>query len=439
MKVLNIIAAVAAALAFPAVSGAQEDIPVHRFSMGADIMQRGELRFGGTAAGSVVEGDMAAFLLGRTRLGLSYKWKDRIETAVTAQFSGTWGSRDMGALSMYEAWVRFNPGKGFFVKAGRQDLSYDDQRIFGSDNWSMTGLSHDALKLGYEGYGHKVHLFGAFNQNASNIDGGTYYIGGLQPYKTMAALWYHYDIPRFPLGVSIMAMDVGMQGGVKDVDEVIRHQQILGTFVSFRPSKWNVEAAYYHQMGKDENGIHINAWMASGKVVFSPLQALSLRLGYDYLSGDSDFATPAVGQIGLTQHKEIRGFNSIYGSHHQFYGAMDFFYVSTYVGGFTPGLQNSYLGATWKPVAGLALDASYHFLATAAKLQNADRPLGHEFEFSAGYSFTPSLSLSTGYTFMRGTETMVVLKRTSDKRELHWAWLMLRYTPSFFQLNRQGN
>lgn len=417
----------------PALARAQETASGHQFSVGADILQRGELRFGGTAAGSVVEGDMAAFLLGRTRLGLSYKWKDRIETAFTAQFSGTWGSRDASALSVYEAWAQFNPGLGFFIKAGRQDLSYDDQRIFGSDDWSMTGLSHDALKVGYEGYGHKVHLFGAFNQNVSNIAGGTYYTGGLQPYKTMAAFWYRYEIPRFPGGISLLAMDVGMQGGTKDVDEVIRHQQILGAFVSFRPARWNVEAAYYHQMGKDENGLPINAWMASGKVVFSPSGKVSIRLGYDYLSGDSDFATPSSGMIGLTQHKVIRGFSSIYGSHHQFYGAMDFFYVSTYVGGFTPGLQNSYLGCVWKPLPGLSLDAAYHFLATAAKLRNADMPLGHEAEVSVSYSFLPNLSLSLGYTFMRGTETMVVLKRTTDKRELHWAWIMLRYTPTFFR------
>ena len=34
-----------------------------------------------------------------------------------------------------------------------------------------------------------------------NINGGTYFSGGIQPYKSMAALWYHYDVPAFPLGV----------------------------------------------------------------------------------------------------------------------------------------------------------------------------------------------------------------------------------------------
>ena len=33
-------------------------------------------------------------------------------------------------------------------------------------------------------------------------------------------------------------------------------------------------------------------------------------------------------------------------------------------------------------------------------------------------------------------ETMVILKRTSDKRELHWCWLMFRATPQFLQSKR---
>jgi hypothetical protein len=43
--------------------------------------------------------------------------------------------------------------------------------------------------------------------------------------------------------------------------------------------------------------------------------------------------------------------------------------------------------------------------------------------------------LSAGYSFMWGTRTMVVLKRSSDRRRLHWGWLMLSVTPKFFTYN----
>jgi len=162
------------------------------------------------------------------------------------------------------------------------------------------------------------------------------------------------------------------------------------------------------------------------------LPSLKLYGGYDYLSGDPRFATPGQGMIGMTRHEVINGFSSVYGSHHRFYGAMDFFYVSTYFSGFTPGLQNAYLGCNWTAADKLNVNAAYHFFATAAKLENADRPLGHELEASLSYSFTKDIRLSAGYSFMHGTKTMEVLKRSTEKNRLHWGWIMLTVSPKVF-------
>ena len=122
----------------------------------------------------------------------------------------------------------------------------------------------------------------------------------------------------------------------------------------------------------------------------------------------------------------------MYGSHHKFYGAMDFFYVSTYVNGFTPGLQNLYGGITWTPGKKLSMDASYHFLSTATTIEDASKALGHEVELSATWTIADSVSLSAGYSFMQGTETMAILKRSSNNNRLQWGWLMLQITPKFF-------
>ena len=303
--------------------------------------------------------------------------------------------------------------------------------MFGSDDWSITGSVHDALKLGYEGHGHKIHLIGAYNQNPDNIEGGTFFTGGIQPYKFMQLLWYHYDVPTFPLGVSLLFMNVGMQGEPQEDVQPVWWQQVAGAYLEFNPGRWKVKADAYMQFGTHETGIPLRAWMASGKVSYAASPSLSVYLGYDYMSGDTNYAVPPGGKIGLQRHDVIRGFSSLYGSHHKFYGAMDFFYVSDYYHGFTHGLQNLYAGVNWEPIKNWGIDLSYHFLATGAKLRNADMPLGHEVEFSTGYSFNKYLSLSAGYSFMYGTETMVVLKRSSDNRMLNWAWLMLRITPSF--------
>ena len=419
------------ALALTVSAWAQDN----NLSIDADFLTRGEVRAGGLPVSTeegAVNKDFASFVLERTLIGLSYD-KKNFSSKVTAQHSGTWGSSEGGSFNVYEAWVQMSSDKGFFAKVGRQNLSYDDQRIFGADDWAMTARSHDVLKAGYEGHNQKLHLFASFNQNAANINGGTYYTGGVQPYKAMEALWYHFDMPKTNLGLSLLFMNVGMQGGEKDSKtEKTYQQQLIGGYFSFRPKKLNAEAAYYHQFGKSERGQPIDAWMMSYKATFDPSAHWSLYSGYDYLSGDADFATPYHGQIGMIQHKTLKGFSSLYGSHHKFYGAMDFFYVTTYVSGFTPGLQNLYAGAVYKPGEKVSLNGSYHYLATATKLQNADRPLGHEVELSASYQFLKEAKLSIGYSFMRGTETMVILKKTSDNRQLQWAWIMLNVSPKFF-------
>ena len=111
---------------------------------------------------------------------------------------------------------------------------------------------------------------------------------------------------------------------------------------------------------------------------------------------------------------------------------MDFFYISTYYGSFSPGLQNIYAGVVWKPVKGLSCDASYHYLATATKLNELNRTLGHEIEFRASYQIMKDANISLGYSQMKGTETMEMLKRSTDAHKLRWGWLMLNISPHIF-------
>ena len=410
----------------------------HTFSVEADYLSRGEIRDGGILVKDDEEDPEALksrFVLSRTRLGASYS-HEWLSARLTAQHADTWGSSAGNSLSMNEAWVKAQLPVGFFAQIGRQRLSYDDQRIFGADDWSMTGYSHDGLKLGFERAGHKVHLFGAYNQDVANIDeGGTRFTGGIQPYKSLASVWYHCDIPKTNIGASLLFVNMGLE--FMDVGEedayVTCFQQLAGTFLSWKPKYFGMEASYYHQWGKAYGGIPLNAWMASAKALVTPSEQWQMRVGYDYLSGEEDFPIPGEGHIGLVRHEIVRGFNSLYGSNHRFYGAMDFFYVSTYVNGFTPGLQNLYAGVTWTPAKSFSADAAYHYFATAAPVKDAKRSLGHEVEMELTWSIAPSVSLSAGYSFMQGTDTMAVLKRTSKNNRLQWGWLMLNVTPTFFK------
>ena len=404
----------------------------NEFRLEAQLVTRGEFRMGGFKPDSLDNERYSLFALGKYRITADYK-RSWLEVKLSPQFSGIWGQANAG-ISLYEGWAKMQSRNGFFVKIGRQELNYDDGRIIGNDDWTMTAPTHDVLKLGYDGESHKIHLLAAYNQNAENIESGhTFYSGGLQPYKIMQTLWYHYDTPKKLFGVSLLGMNIGMQSALADEPQVTYYQQLVGTYFTLRPKYCSLEGAFYYQMGKEENAMTIDAFMASVKVDARPSEKYNLYAGYDYLSGDKFFAVPPHGGLGLVHHDKLRGFNAIFGSHHQFYGAMDFFYLSTYYGGFTPGLQNLYVGGNVKPVNGLNINAAYHYYAIATDLGYVNtKTLGHSVEITGAYAFNKAVSVSAGYTFMQGSETMEILNRTSERRQLHWAWLMLSIKPTLF-------
>ena len=305
----------------------------------------------------------------------------------------------------------------------------------------MTGAYHDCMKIGYEGFGHKVHVIGAYNQNDDHNLGGTYYKDGAQIYKNMQTLWYHYDAPRW-FSASLLFINTGMQSVMERKLDTTYYQQLIGTYLKFNypgSTGWWLtwDASFYYQMGYTEYAIPLNAWMAATEARAQACDYLRLNAGYFILSGDDNYTVPPPGAFGLQVHDRDRSFNLLYGSHHEFYGAMDFFYVSTYYGGNTPGLQDWHAGVQWSPLPSLDVTAAYHYLATSVVIQeNHKRGLGHELEFSTSWKIMKDVSLSAGYTFMHGTETLKILKRSSsdNKNRLHWAWIMLSVTPEFFKV-----
>ena len=440
-----------AVLAMPALLAAGQSAvdtilePQNQFSVDLQFLGRGEARYGGLPAVPLIEDEdyeiidpdkvpRSNFLLSRTRLPINFK-RDWLEVRVTPQHSGVWGQAGKGAFNLHETWAKLTSHNGMFAQLGRVALSYDDERIIGTDDWAMTPPSHDVLRLGYEGHGHKAHIILAYNQNAEVVNSGcSYYSNGAQPYKTLQAAWYHYDFPRFPLGASLMFMNIGMQNDTVDFGGVQKtwFQHLLGTYLLFHPEHWIAEASYYHQFGRNEDGIKIDAWMASGKLSFKPADNYSFTVGYDFMSGDRYFAVPTGHNLGMVHHDVIKGFSSVYGSHHKFYGAMDFFYVSAYRDGFTPGLQNAYIGATYSPLKNLIFNASYHYLATATELDELKSTLGHEVELQVSYAFSNDVRLMVGASYMKGSETMELLKRSTKKNDMRWGWLSLSVNPRIF-------
>ena len=426
---------------------AQKD-SVNQLSFSMDVLTHGEACGGGlpkTEGGS--DEDKSRFMVGRVRLNVDYQ-RSGLQVHAVIQNKAIWGMEGNNALTLYEGWVKMAAKNGLFAQMGRIALAYDDERIIGPNDFATAAQSHDVLRLGYEGHGHKAHAILAYNQNGDNCYNGTYYDGCAQFYKKMQTVWYHYDVREFPLGASLLFMNIGQQagcydewGGKKKVPEEhneprTEYQQMYGGYINFHPKHLTLEGSYYRQTGKVVNNLKqarkIKAWMVSAKATVKPTENYGFVLGYDYLSGDEYVPVIHGGSLGMPLQEYEGGFAPLYGSRTKFYGILDYFYESAYINGFTPGLQNAYLGITGKPASKLSCSATYHYLATATELYDLDRTLGHSIELQASYKFSKDVSLVAGYTQMHGTETMDRLKQGSGSKQARWGWFSLVISPSLF-------
>ena len=427
--------------------GAQSDSVKNMLSFGVNYLAHGETCGGGLPKGAT--DDRSHFLLGRLRMNVDYQHSG-LQAHAVIQNKYVWGMKGNQTLNLYEGWVKMTAKNGLFAQAGRIALSYDDERIIGPNDFAMAASSHDVLRVGYEGHGHQVHAILGYNQTGDQVYSSTYYDNGAQLYKTMQTVWYHYDVPKFPLGASLLFMNIGQQAGrYVEVDDGMQikkvadennkprteYQQMFGGYINFHPKHLTLEASYYRQTGKVVNDAKyadpIKAWMASAKATIKPTDKYGFVLGYDYLSGD-DYVPVVYGGFGLPYHETVGGFSPLYGSRTKFYGIMDYFYESAYTQGFTPGLQNAYIGVFGNPTSKLNCHAVYQYLATATELTDLNRTLGHAVNLIASYQFTKDISLMAGYTQMHGTETMDRLKQGSSSKRARWGWFSLVISPSLF-------
>ncbi len=406
----------------------------NQLNIGLNFMTHGELRGGGLPRSyddAERTENRANFLLGRTRITVDYQY-GAVEAKAVLQNQAVWGQKNNATVNLYEGWAKLTAPIGLFAQVGRMALSYDDERIMGPNDWAMASKAHDVLRVGYQGHGHQAHVLLAYNQNPENLTTGTYYKDGAQAYKTMQVVWYHYDVPKIPIGASLLFMNIGMQAGTKGDDAHTENQQLVGGYLTYKPRRWKVEGSYYRQMGHNEDEVKIEAWMASGKVAYYPSSKVKVEVGYDYLSGDDYVAVPKPGTMGLPRHEVIKGFSTLYGSHHKFYGVMDYFYESAYANGFTPGLQNAYIGMQYKPLTPLTVKGAYHYMAVATSLEELDKTLGHDLEVEAAWRFSNAVTLSAGFSFMHGTKTMDRLKQETGSQNVRWGWFSLIVSPHLF-------
>ena len=361
----------------------------------------------------------AVFITQRSRLIFDYT-NNKIKLRFAPQNVRVWGDvintsrNDLGNV-IYEAWAELNVSKKVILKAGRQELNYDDSRIFGNLDWVMQGRSHDILVAKITPYKNsQLHAGVAYNANRETNFNENYLVA---QYKTMHYLWYHTDIKK--IGVSLLAINNGMPY-LKSGKEHLSFTQISGTRITYKATKLTANFACYFQTGKLDSNT-INASYVAADFLLKPAKGISTGLGFEYISGKAgDDVSPG-----------YKSFNPMYGTNHKFNGFMDYFYVGNHVN--NVGLIDGYMTLAYEKnkFTGKLVP---HYFSSAATVYKAGKKynsyLGSEIDLMLIYKLWDDVKLEAGYSQMLATSTMEIVKRGgSSSKTNNWAYFTLYVNP----------
>lgn len=408
-----------------------------QFTLSAEVRPRAEFRNGFKRlreAGT----DPAFFVEQRTRLYADYR-SARIQLYLAMQDVRIWGNADQiyksdpALTNFYEAWAQVNFNDRMSLRMGRQALDYDNARILGDLDWAQQGRSHDALLFTCQNpkLRTRLHVGAAYNQNVPFEPtrlSGTFY-SGVNNYKSMQFAWWHKNFDAGNL--SLLIHNDGRQIAA---DSSMGWRQTYGGAGQYRSGKLEFAAEFFFQGGRNATGRQVRALLASAQIRMNT-SLTPITLGADYLSGSAP-------------GEEIdHAFDPLYGTHHKFYGFMDYFYVGNFHGqASTPsGLIDPYIKTSFKLSKNATLQADLHHFLSPVAITNPEDPgetlpasLGTEIDLVFVMNPFKDVRLFVGYSQMFATESMEAIKGGGDRNALqNWAWAMIAFKPQLFTTKKE--
>ncbi len=396
-----------------------------QFDLSAEVRARFEYRDGfKTLLPEHV--DAATFVSQRSRLNFNYK-SEKLHFFMSLQNVRVWGdvptlaTYDANGNSIHEAWgeVFLKPSLSF--KVGRQEIIYDDQRMFGSVNWVQQARRHDAFVAKYiPNKNNRLDIGFALNENSESLSNQDYTVPNN---KAFQYIWYHTKLKNISL--SFLALNNGLVYDNAGTQETA-YNQTIGSRIVYAKSKLKTNASVYYQMG-DIATSELKAYNVAANMSYKVGAKFTVGLGVEYLSG-TDMNT-----TGTTNNS----FNPWFGTNHKFNGWMDYFYVGNH--GNSVGLTDINAVISYKKDK-FSAKIMPHLFAASADVYNTsnekmDASLGTEIDFTMAYKLNKESAISIGYSTLFATETMEVLKAGS-KNDNSWAWVMFTFKPHLFSTKK---
>jgi hypothetical protein len=332
------------------------------------------------------------------------------------------------------------------LKIGRQELSYGDERLVGSFDWSNYARTFDAAKLTYMGDHFWVD---AFTSTPAVIYNGRYdqsdLFNGTETGRDLIFSGLYFSTDGLPFGTldlysfvldqanGVAANAQGLLGAPVTTGDPTKRSDFvtLGTRIYGDPRKlhgWEYQGEYAYQVGT-LRGEALSAFAAHTGIGYNFLDVgwtPRLFVEYNYATGDRN-----------SKDGHINTFQNLFPTNHKFYGIMD-----------TMAWQNTHnLGVSAKvsPIRSLTAEVDYraYWLATtndvwyrangltavrplsAAANKNVGNYTGSEIDLILTWNATKFLQFQAGYShYFAGT----YLKDTGASNDANFAYLQTQIT-----------
>ena len=344
--------------------------------------------------------DSSHFVTTRVRFGLGATWKF-IRTMMQIQDVRLFGTRpgfdDGSALALHQGIIEIGSDIGY-VRLGRQEINYGNQRMIGALDWLMAARSFDGLRLhGFFGEKLELDIFGSMLSRQQNFvvddtveplqvetNNGSYLATANLSYAHSKGLYLEaYVLYRHDRPVSIDTLNLKndiVSPGIYITGVPVAGLKYTGEF-TIQGGRQSDESFFAFAVSGDLDYTFDVAWTPT-------------------INGGFAYAT------GAAQDGKVDEFNNFFPTNHKFYGAADLFGLRNLIDGHVHlavkapnapvgvrlGIYNFALAnpsARWSNAGGVTFGQN---------VDNSVRNLGQEVDVIFKWSFLPGISLSGGWT-----------------------------------------
>ncbi|MBN2637180.1 MAG: alginate export family protein [Prolixibacteraceae bacterium] len=395
-----------------------------QFTIDAQYRNRFELRDGYKKLAAVGT-TPAAFISQRTRISFIFE-NENLKLKFTPQDVRVWGDEqlssstgvfvDYASLDLFEAFVQIKAGQNGWLFVGRQQLVYDNQRIFASRNWNQNGIAYDAVVYNWKTENLEIDVGGSWNSTGENVTNNFYHPNRI---KTLNFIWVKHNLTEnWNFSLSHVASGVTKS----ETENKLYFRQTSGIYSNYKKNELTILGNLYYQFGKNNAGKKVSAWLADAD--------------FSYTMG---VITPGIGVSYLSGNKNINGetdqlFDVLYGARHRVFGDIDYFssFNSHTQQG---GLTDYYFYFNWKLNAKTSLKNTGHYFNLAQTNENttSNKKLGFENDFVVKHKFSDWGALECGYSFFLPTSSLKTIQNVPEAKFSQFMYLQLTEMPVLFQ------